>query len=826
MDSIRERWKKVEEAVIEASELSGDERERWLAEFCGNDAELRAEIDSLLAFEDEAESFLERSADSYAAKILPDGEEPQIDGKQFGRYRILREIGRGGMGAVFLAERTDGEFEQQVALKIVRQTVFDPESERRFRRERQILASLNHPNIARLLDGGVSENGEPFLVMEYIEGEPLAEFAQNHNLSQAEKLRLFLKICSAVSYAHRNLVVHRDIKPSNILVTADGEPKLLDFGLAKILDESLSDKDQTMTVFRALTPAYASPEQKRGAAVTTASDVYSLGIVLYELVKDKRFEQRESGYLTHKPKTELDAILLTALNEEPERRYKSVEQFAEDVERFLKGQTVRARPNTFSYRAAKFVRRNALAVSAAGLILLVLIGGVATTIWQARRAEQQRIRAEKRFGEVRQLANSLMFEIHDSVQNLQGSTTTRQLIVNKALNYLDSLAQESGDADAGLKIELATAYEKIGDIQGNPYSANLGDTAGALASYQKAAAIYEQLPENQLTTEAKMGIGRIYRSLGDIAEVKGNIPECINHYRRSLDIFVKLADENPQNAAVQDEFARAYDTLGDGLSRTPEGKAERLESYRKALAIRQNMAAQNPADRKQRRGVAVGFMKIADASGENYAEAESNQRKAIEIFEDLSRTAPNDAKARREVGFAYFQLGAVLTNAKNFPAALEARQKAFEIRREIAAGDGQNKQAQFDLATAYGELSEAFTNAGDTDRALENARESLKILSALMESDPENNIYRRNVGLCYEKFALAFARKAADEKLSAAERNRNWKEAALWYQKARQTFIELRDRNALQPRDAGQIEKFTQQIQFCEGEAEKFAGSE
>ncbi|HEX8266306.1 MAG TPA: protein kinase [Pyrinomonadaceae bacterium] len=825
MNSIQEKWKKIEEAVIEASQMSGEERERWLAEFCGGDAELRAEIDSLLAFEDEAESFLERSADSYAAKILPDGEEPQIAGKQFGHYRIIREIGRGGMGAVFLAERTDGEFEQQAALKIVRQTIFDPESERRFRRERQILASLNHPNIARLLDGGVSENGEPFLVMEYIEGEPLAEFAENHNLALEEKLKLFLKICSAVSYAHRNLVVHRDIKPSNILVTEEGEPKLLDFGLAKILDESLSDKDQTATVFRALTPAYASPEQKRGAPVTTASDVYSLGIVLYELVKNNRFERREPGYLTHKPKTELDAILLTALDEEPERRYKSVEQFADDLERYLRGQTVGARPNTFSYRAAKFVRRNKLGVSAALLILLVLIGGVAATIWQARRAEQQRVRAEKRFGEVRQLANSLMFEIHDSVQNLQGSTPTRQLIVNKALNYLDSLAQESGDADAGLKIELATAYEKIGDIQGNPYSANLGDTAGALASYQKAASIYEQLPENQLTTEAEIGYGRIYRALGDIAEVKGNTAECINHYRRSLEIFAWLADKNPQNFAAQDELARAYETLGDGLSRTPDAAAERLDSYRKTLAIRQSLTAQNTSDRKTRRGVAIAFTKIGEASGDNYAEAENNLRKAIEILEDLSRNDPTNARARREIGYAYFQLGIVLTNVRNFPAALEARQKAFAIRREFAANDSQNKQAQFDLATAYADLSEAFTNTGDTNQGLENAREALKLMSALAESDPENNIYRRNVGLCHEKFAIAFARKAADEKLSATERINNWDEAVSSYQKTLQTFVELRDRNALQPRDAGQIDKFTQQIQMCEAERAKLSGS-
>jgi tetratricopeptide (TPR) repeat protein len=242
--------------------------------------------------------------------------------------------------------------------------------------------------------------------------------------------------------------------------------------------------------------------------------------------------------------------------------------------------------------------------------------------------------------------------------------------------------------------------------------------------------------------------------------------------------------------------------------------------------IRQNLAAQNTSDRKIRRGVAIAFMKIGDASGENYVEAENNLRKGIEILEDLSRNDPTNARARREVGYAYYQLGIVLTNVRNFSAALEARQKAFAIRREIAANDSQNKQAQFDLATAYADLSEAFTNTGDTNQGLENAREALKLMSALAESDPENNIYRRNVGLCYEKFAIAFARKAADEKLSAAERINNWDEAVSSYQKTLQTFVELRDRNALQPRDAGQIDKFTQQIQMCEAERAKLAISQ
>ncbi len=345
------------------------------------------------------------------------------------------------MGAVYLAERSDGEFSQRVAVKIIRQTLADPGLVRYFKREREILASLNHPFIARLIDGGVGLDGSPFLAMEYVEGVPVNEFAERENLSVEEKLELFLKICDGVAYAHRNLIVHRDIKPSNIFVTADGTPKLLDFGLAKIL-ESGANSLQTETALQPMTPAYASPEQLRGEPISTASDIYSLGVVLYELLTDHRpyyFKSNKieeiiknvgesepprpssvvSGYHAegraatdyNEPQTtskersntqksripnlkslagDIDNIVLTALRKEPAQRYQSVEQFAEDIERHLAGLPVKARPNTFTYRAQKFISRNKIGVSAAVLIFLTLIGGIAATAWQASGANRER----------------------------------------------------------------------------------------------------------------------------------------------------------------------------------------------------------------------------------------------------------------------------------------------------------------------------------------------------------------------------------------------------------------------------------------------------
>ena len=354
-----------------------------------------------------------------------------------GHYRVVREIGRGGMGTVFLAKRDDGEFQQEVAIKVVSSAFLGRESLRRFRQERQILAGLNHPNIARLLDGGVTDDGLPFLVMEYVAGDPLTEYADKQSLSIDSRLRLFLRICRAFSYAHGNLIVHRDIKPSNILVTSDGEPKLLDFGLAKIIDIE-KDEVRTATNFRALTPAYASPEQLRGDAITTASDIYSLGVVLYELLTGTRpfahesvtFEkmiqlvsnsdpikpsdatktEREKGRKGEGEKRitnsrlltldsrllrgDIDNIVLMAMRKEPERRYRSVERLAIDIERHLNGLPITATEDTFVYRSTKFVKRHWIGVASVSVIALVLIAGIITTTWQARAARGAQARSE------------------------------------------------------------------------------------------------------------------------------------------------------------------------------------------------------------------------------------------------------------------------------------------------------------------------------------------------------------------------------------------------------------------------------------------------
>ncbi|HEV2885061.1 MAG TPA: serine/threonine-protein kinase, partial [Pyrinomonadaceae bacterium] len=541
-----ERWRHVKQVLQSALELEPEQQAEFVASACVGDEPLRLEVESLLEYQKEGASFIEVSAADVAAKILADEEAHSAIGRRLGPYKIVREIGQGGMGSVYLAVRDDAQYQQKVALKLVKRGMDTDFILRRFRHERQILADLNHPNIARLLDGGTSDDGLPYFVMEYVEGVPIDQYVHEHELTTVERLKLFSVTCAAVHYAHQHLVVHRDIKPGNILVTADGNPKLLDFGIAKLLhdDHGSPATNVTATAVRLMTPEYASPEQLRGLSVSTATDIYSLGVLLYEILtghRPYRFEGRlphevaqviceqepekpshavsraqeavaaegsERAHLSAAPirnihdgqpeklrrtlRGDLDNIVLMAMRKEPERRYASVEQFAEDIRRHLEGLPVRARADTFGYRGGKFVTRHKLAVVAATLVLVTLLAGIVATTWQARVARLERERAERRFNEVRQLANSFVFDVHDAIHNLPGSTKARALIVQQALKYLDSLAQEAG-GDLTLQRELAAAYEKLGLVQNTPTIAHLGDIAGAMQSHRKAAAVREAL---------------------------------------------------------------------------------------------------------------------------------------------------------------------------------------------------------------------------------------------------------------------------------------------------------------------------------------------
>ncbi|HYW72140.1 MAG TPA: serine/threonine-protein kinase, partial [Pyrinomonadaceae bacterium] len=428
-----ERFQRIEHLVLSALELAPDERGRMLSTECHGDDELRREVESLLGFQHEAEDFISKPAIAAVAATLAAGELfESVEGQRLGPYRLIKELGHGGMGAVYLAERAD-EYQKLVAIKVVKRGLATHDLVTRLRSERQILATLDHPNIAKLLDGGALEDGSPYIVMDYVEGLPIDSYCDQHQLSVGQRLQLFRKVCAAVAYAHRNLVIHRDLKPNNIIVATDGTPRLLDFGIAKVLDPSLqTTDDQTATIARIMTPQYASPEQIRGFAVTTSSDIYSLGVLLYKLLSghlpyqlkslppieieravcEKEPERPSTAAARTREATgastpqfeisnpkllrgDLDNIVLMAMRKEPERRYESVDAFARDLQRYSAGLPVAARRNTLSYRGSKFIKRHRFGVAATALVVLTMIGGTAASIWQARAAEREKERAKK-----------------------------------------------------------------------------------------------------------------------------------------------------------------------------------------------------------------------------------------------------------------------------------------------------------------------------------------------------------------------------------------------------------------------------------------------
>jgi tetratricopeptide (TPR) repeat protein len=501
------------------------------------------------------------------------------------------------MGSIYLARRED-EFDKVVALKIIKRGMDTDDMLRRFRNERQILAHLDHPNIARLLDGGTTEDGLPYFVMEHVDGMCIDDYCDKHHLTINDRLKLFRQVCTAVNYAHQRLAIHRDIKPSNILVTVDGTPKLLDFGIAKLLIPNATGAE-TLTGMQLMTPEYASPEQARGdGTITTASDIYSLGVVLFELLTGEspyKFPSRRADEVArvicetyperpsrvNNPTTtpvinnrqlrgDLDNILLMALRKDPARRYSSVEQFSEDIRRHLEGLPVIARADTLRYRTSKFIIRHRAASLAALLFAATLIAGIAATLYQAREANRERALAERRFSEVRQLANSVVFKYHDAIAALPGSTQVREMLVKDALQYLDNLARDSS-GDRSLQRELALAYLKVGNVQGRVYEANLGNVKGAISSYRKALVLCEALAEAKSDVQAQIDLRDAYQTLA-LTTANGGDPDAVLFIDKAIKLSEQLAATNPNDSTNQLMLARSYVLRMDTRSLPVEGR--------------------------------------------------------------------------------------------------------------------------------------------------------------------------------------------------------------------------------------------------------------
>ncbi len=796
-----ERWQQIKPLFEQALERPAGQREQFLAQACAGDAILRAQLETLLQSHEEASTFIERPALAQTPHLFDMPSEDSLIGQTVGPYKPLREIGQGGMGRVYLGVRADDEYKKRVALKIIKRGMDSKDIVRRFRHERQILASLDHPNVGKLLDGGTTPDGLPYFAMEYVEGQPITDYCDTHKLSTVERLHLFRQVCAAVQFAHQNLVVHRDIKPSNILVTEDGTPKLLDFGIAKVLNPELSGQtiDPTATAMRLMTPEYASPEQVRGETITTASDVYSLGVVLYELltghrpyhVKSRaphdilrvvceeeperpstavnrietipnadgstraitpetvsRARDGEPEKLRRRLRGDLDNIVLMAMRKEPQRRYTTVNQLSEDIRRHLEGMPVIARQDTLVYRLEKFAQRNRGVAVASIVVFLTLLGGIAATTWQASVASRERSRAERRFQDVRQLANALMFELHDDIAKLAGSTPVREKLVKQALQYLDSLASEGG-GDPSLQMELAAAYNQMGDVLGNPNVANLGNTNGAFESYRKAIAICENLMKHQAANpNVQRGFAAANQGLADILAMTGNAAEAVDRYRRSNEIYAALYAADTKDAALGVKLARGYlklgDTLGNSIFPNLNDQAGALENFRQCFAIAQAVTAVAPTHAGARQYLYLSHERIGDIHWQRseFEAALAGYQQSAAITEQLLRVNQDNSIYRRHLAVLAQKSSAIWLDKKQGAAAQKELDKAWEITRELVNVDPRNVETRGVLAYSHNLQAAIMALQGNTAGALEHYRQQLEIYRDLRVRDPLNVKWR------------------------------------------------------------------------------------
>ncbi|MBK9169529.1 MAG: protein kinase [Bryobacterales bacterium] len=817
----QERFQQVDEIFQQAADLPAGEQASFLDRACSGDTALRQEVEELLAADRSGQGFVAGAV----RQAVQDWDHSEVsEGQRVGPYRIQRVIGRGGMGTVYLASRADDTFEKSVAIKIVRRGMDKGLMLDRFRRERQILAKLDHPYIARLLDGGATPDGRPYLVMEYVHGVPILDYCELNRLGLRARLQLFRQVCEAVHYAHGNLIVHRDLKPGNILIDESGSPKLLDFGIAKLLDD---DGDAQTTVMlgapRLLTPEYASPEQARGEPLTTATDVYSLGAILYEVLTGVRAHRsatdadrvpRPSTAMRERPDAgpaqlrfarrlqgDLDNIVMKALQVDSARRYASADQFAEDIRRYLEDRPVKARPDTAGYLVGKFIRRHRRIAGAALAVVLSLLAGIGFSLWQIRKAEQ-------RFRQVHELAKAFVFEIHDAIRDLPGSTPARALLVNRALKYLDSLTEDAG-RNQDLRRDLAAAYLRIGDVQGYVFQANLGDPAAALASYEKARGILEPLadepaarlelvdvlvrladvqtqtpesgkaePNFQRALDLLQSLDRqavevlrreaqVHLGLARLDRQRGDNAAALDHADASLRIFDRLSVAAPEDAEVRRAFTAALNARGMALSRFNRHE-EALEAYRRSVALIEAEVAADPASTRRKRELMLAYSHVGDALGnpslpglDDAAGALDAYRRVLALAGELKDADPSDARARTDYAIALTRVANVIEESK--PAeALPYYRRAIGELQELARTDANPVQVGNFLAFAWEQTGHREEAMGSS-AALDAYRNAIAAARTVLAADPRVSSSQATLIRAYEGAARLLAARGARE---------------------------------------------------------------
>lgn len=773
-----ERWNVVKEIAAAASELESDARSSYLDQACAADPSLRAEVESLLEAADQAPTLVNRSAiEAVAPELLSEARRQPV-GTRFGAYEIVRLIGSGGMGSVYLGHRADAAYEKNVAIKLIRGGLVDGARYRGFLQERQTLASLDHPGIARLLDGGRAADGTPYLVMEYVDGERIDAFCTSRRLGLGGRLRLFRQVCDAVHHAHQHLIVHRDLKPGNILVTRDGTPKLLDFGIAKVLrtDDGASTGPALTTTLHCLTPEYASPEQVRGGSIGTASDVYSLGVILYELLTGRspvqtgggslhdlthticevdpewpssavrrtgthvvrggpRESERDAGQIESQAAEpighhwrslagDLDAIVMKAMRKEPRHRYGSVEQLSDDIHRYLDGLPVLARSGTRRYRAAKFLRRNWVPAGALAVAVLSLIGGTVASVYSEFQAERDR-----------DIAIAARRVAQDEAENARIETRKS----DRVRGFLQSMLRAANPNREGPGVTVgalldeaaASVEEEVGDdleIE-SAVRAAIGDAYIGMGRYADGEAQLKRALELQRSVHSgdHRDVLLALNSLGILYHAKGEYAAAQESFEQTLAMQQRLGRDD------EESIAQYMNNLGVVVGL--RGDVQRAESLlRDALAIRRELLGDDDvATAESLNNLAALLMRR-----ENYAAVEPLCREVLANRRNaLGEQHPLVAQAIHNLAVVLLRLG----------RAEEGEPLLRESINLYRSGLGPDHP---ELAGALHNLGDALLKAGDAAAALPVLQESLDIRRrALAPSDIRAAQSAMTLGRCH-----------------------------------------------------------------------------
>lgn len=826
-----EQWQRAKDVFAAASELKASARAEYVSSVASDDALVQSEVLSLLAAPEI--DALEKPAVEWARDWWHDndGVDPWL-GKRIGAYRIEALIGSGGMGDVYDATRADDEYHGHVAIKLLRANRANQAMVRRFKAERQILATLEHRNIAKLLDGGTTEDGVPYFAMEKVEGLPIDRYCEQNALGIEDRIRLFMQVCAAVDYAHRHLVLHRDIKPSNIFVTTDGSVKLLDFGIAKLirLGDELTNPGEslagTLTVLPVLTPAFCSPEQARGEPLTTATDIYSLGAVLYLLLTGRHahpFTQSKtttwSAALTSddppKPsiaaqgfsiqpgthdshqwqrrlRGDLDSIVLMALRKEPALRYTSAEHLADDLRRHLNHQPVLARGGQLTYTAGRFIRRHRTAMAAAALIAVVLIGAVVVTNREARIARDEKARAEQRFADVRTLANSLIVDVYAAIHSLPGATAASRQVAERAQTYLEKLASET-DSDPALLVELANAYRSLAATQGDINGANLGDTNGALKSYQRAATLLQSaLALQHDSVDTQVLLARTHLDIATSWWAAVQKDAATRSHQQAVAILEPLAKAHPQNNSVQLALATALQ-FQSVLYTYNNDLPNSLAVLLKADAIYRGLLSAQPSSAALTDNVALSDKRVGAIQIQlgQLTEALVRYREALGIDTERLTTEPLNTDRRYAISYSYSNIGLILSKQGDLQGALSYYRRAEAIREALVAADPQDARARERLALTLNKIGDVQYAQRDFSAALVSYRRALEIRQQFAAKSPNDDRAQFNVADTQSLIGVLYATRAKQENARASQSKNDCNEAHKWLRLALPTWRRL-----------------------------------